>query len=189
MGLDGSVRKSGWTRWLGLFGALVLAAGLLSAFVGAGREDVTSAWDYCGAAPCRCPAQDHQTIWPGNEIVCFSPAPDPAYLMANLGSAAVMVGALIVLVGNLLRLWRVGWTWLVIRSALTVMASGFVAAVAALLASPPPCLDCPSAPSDPAFSGAAIVMRLAAVVVLAAGLLPLGLRIARSPTQSADRTG
>jgi len=100
-----------------------------------------------------------------------------------------MVGALIVLVGNLLRLWRVGWTWLVIRSALTVLASVFVLAVAALLASPPPCLDCPSAPSDPAFSGAAIVMRLAAVVVLAAGLLPLGLRIARSPTQSADRTG
>ena len=195
MGLDGSARKSGWTRWLGLFGAIVLAAGTLSAFGGAGREDVTSAWDYCGATttsvtePCRCPAQDHQTIWPGNGIVCFSPAPDPAYAMADLGSAAVMVGALIVLVGNLLRLWRVGWTWLVIRSALTVMASGFVAAVAALLASPPPCLDCPSAPSDPAFTGAAIVMGLAGVVVLAAAVLPLGLRVARSPTQSADGTG
>ena|SRR5437879_328236 len=195
MGLDGSARKSGWTRWLGLFGAIVLAAGTLSAFGGAGREDVTSAWDYCGATttsvtePCRCPAQDHQTIWPGNGIVCFSPAPDPAYAMADLGSAAVMVGALIVLVGNLLRLWRVGWTWLVIRSALTVMASGFVATVAALLASPPPCLDCPSAPSDPAFTGAAIVMGLAGVVVLAAAVLPLGLRVARSPAQSADGTG
>jgi hypothetical protein len=50
-------------------------------------------------------------------------------------------------------------------------------------------------PSDPAFSGAAIVMGLAGVVVLAAALLPLGLRMARSRSQlkavrdSADGTG
>src|SRR5438309_9878283 len=104
MGLDGSARKSGWTRWLGLFGAIVLAAGLLSACVGVGREGVTSAWDYCGATttsvtvPCRRPAQDHQTIWPGSGIGCFSPAPAPAYSMADLGSAAGMVGALMLCV-------------------------------------------------------------------------------------------
>jgi hypothetical protein len=103
--------------------------------------------------------------------------------MADLGSAAVMVGALIAVVGNLLRFRRVGWTWLVIRSALTVVASLFVTALAVLLASPPPCLDCPSAPNDPAFSGAAVVTGLAAVVVLAAALLPPGLRIVGSRSQ------
>lgn len=201
MGLDGSARKSGWTRWLGLFGAIVFAGGLVSVYGGAGRAELSSAWDYCGATttsvtvPCRCPDGDRQTIWWGKSIVCFTPAPDSAYSMANVGSAAVMVGALIVLVGNLLRLGRVGSTWLVIRSALTVVASLFVAGLAALLASPPPCLDCPSAPSDPAFSGAALVMGLAVVVVLAAALVPLGLQVVRSRSQlkvvrdSADGTG
>jgi hypothetical protein len=186
MGLDGSARKLGWTRWLGLFGAIVFAGGLLTAFGGAGRADLSSTWAYCGATPCRCPERDHQTIWPGEEIVCFSPAPDSAYSMADLGSVAVMVGALIVLVGNLLRLRRVGWTWLVMRSGLTVVASGFVAVLAGLLAGPPPCSDCPSAPSDPAFSGAAIATGLAAVVVLAAALLPLGLRMVKSRSQVKD---
>jgi hypothetical protein len=185
MGLDGSARRSGWTRWLGLFGAIVLAGGLVTAYGGALSADVSSAWDYCGAGktivpvPCRCPEQDIQTNW-GESIVCFSPAPDSAYSMADLGSAAVMVGALIVLVGYLLRLGRVGWTWLVIRSALTVVASVFVAALAALLSSGPPCLDCPSSPSYPAFAGASIVAGIAAVVVLAAALLPLGLRLVES---------
>jgi hypothetical protein len=172
-----------------LFGAIVLAVGLLSAFGGAGREEISSAWDYCGAlttsvstTPCRCPAGYHQTIWPGNGIVCFSNAPDSAYAMADLGSAAAMVGALMVLVGNLLRFRRVGWTWLVIRSVLTVVASLIAAAVAVFLASPPLCLDC-SAPSDPAFSRAAVVTGLAAVVVLAAALLPLGLRIVGSRSE------
>jgi hypothetical protein len=201
MGLDGSARKSGWTRWLGLFGAIVFAGGLLTVYGGAGRAELSSTWDYCGATttsvtvPCRCPDGDRQTIWPGQSIVCFSPAPDSAYSMADVGSAAVIVGALIVLVGNLLRLGRVGWTWLVIRSALTVVASLFVAGLAALLASPPPCLDCPSAPSDPAFSEAALVMGFAAVVVLAAAFVPLGLHVVRSRSQlkavrdSADRSG
>jgi len=169
-----------------LFGAIVVAIGLLSAFGGAGREEISSAWDYCGAlsptvstTPCRCPAAYHQTIWPGNGIVCFSNAPDSAYSMATLGSAAVMVGALIALVGNLLWFRRIGWRWLVIRSVLTVVASLVVAALAVFLASPPLCLDCPSAPSDPAFAGAAVVTGLAAIVVLAAALLPLGLRIVR----------
>ncbi len=172
-----------------MFGAIVVAAGLLSAFGGAGREEISSAWDYCGAltpgvstTPCRCPAAYHQTIWPGNGIVCFSNAPDSAYSMANVGSAAVMAGALMVLVGNLLWFRRVGWTWLVIRSVLTVVASLFAAAVAVFLASPPLCLDC-SAPSDPAFSMAAVVTGLAAVVVLAAALLPLGLRTVGSRSQ------
>jgi len=102
--------------------------------------------------------------------------------MADLGSAAVMVGALMVLVGNLLWFRRVGWTWLVIRSVLTVVASLVVAAVAVFLASPPLCLDC-SAPADPAFSRAALVTGLAAVVVLAAALLPLGLRVVGSRSQ------
>ncbi len=183
-----STRKSGWTRWLGLFGAIVVAVGLLSAFGGAGREEISSAWDYCGAlttsvsTPCRCPAGYHQTIWPGDEIVCFSNAPDSAYSMADLGSAAVMVGALMVLVGNFLWFRHVGWTWLVIRSVLTVVASLFAAAVAVFLASPPLCLDC-SAPADPAFSRAALVTGLAAVVVLAAALLPLGLRVVGSRSQ------
>jgi hypothetical protein len=129
MGLDGAARGSGLTRWLGLFGAVVLAAGLVTAYGGALRADVSSTWDYCGAGktivtvPCRCPERDIQTTWPGEAIVCFSPAPDSAYLMADLGSSAVIVGALLLAVGNLLRLGRVGWTWLVVRSALTVVAS------------------------------------------------------------------
>ena len=189
MGLDASARKSGWTRWLGLVGAIVFAVGLLAVYSGVGRAELSSAWDYCGAlttsvsTPCRCPAGDHETIWPGNEIVCFTNAPDSAYAMADLGSAAVMVGALIVLLGNLLRLRLVGWTWLVIRSVLTMVASLFVAVLALLLASPPPCLDCPSAPSDPAFAGAAIVAGIAAVVMLASALLPLGLRMVGSRSQ------
>jgi len=173
-----------------LFGAIVLAVGFLSASGGVGREEITSAWDYCGAlttsvstTPCRCPAAYHPTIWPGGEMVCFSNAPDSAYSMADLGSAAVMVGALMVLVGNLLWFRRVGWTWLVIRSVLTVVASLFVAAVAGFLASSPLCLDCPSAPGDPAFAGAAVVTGLAAIVVLAAALVPLGVRMVGSRSQ------
>jgi len=173
-----------------LFGAIVVAIGLLSAFGGAGREEISSAWDYCGAltpsvstTPCRCPAAYHPTIWPGSGIVCFSNAPDSAYSMADLGSAAVMVGALMALVGNLLWFRHVGSTWLVIRSVLTVVASLLVAAVAVFLASPPLCLDCPSSPGDPAFAGATVVTALGAVVVLAAALLPLGLRFGGSRSQ------
>jgi hypothetical protein len=189
MGLDGFARKFGWTRWLGLLGAIVFAGGLLMVYSGAGRAELSSAWDYCGAitttvtTPCRCPDGDRQAIWPGESIVCFTPAPDSAYSMADVGSAAVIVGALIVAVGNLLRFLLVGWRWLVIRSALTVVASLFVAALAALLASPPLCLDCPNSPSDPAFWGAAIVMGFAAVVMLVAALLPLRLRMVRSRSQ------
>jgi hypothetical protein len=201
MGLDGAARGSGLTRWLGLFGAVVLAAGLVTASGGALRANVSSTWDYCGAGktivtvPCHCPDRDIQTIWPGEAIVCFSPAPDSAYLMADLGSSAVIVGALLLAVGTLLRLGRVGWTWLVVRSALTVVASAVVAGLAGLLTTGPPCLDCPSAPSDPAFAGAAIVAGSAALVVLAAALLPLGFRLVsrsqsqlKTPHDSADRT-
>jgi hypothetical protein len=200
MGLDGAARGSGWTRWLGWFGAVVLAAGLATAYGGALRADLSSTWDYCGAGtttvtvPCRCPEREIQTTWPGGAIVCFSPAPDSAYSMADLGSGAVIVGALLMAVGTLLRRGRVGWTWLVTRSALTVVASVFVAVLAGLLTSGPPCLDCPSAPSDPAFAGAAIVTGSAAVVVLAAAVLPLGFRmVSRSRPEaarsSADGTG
>jgi hypothetical protein len=202
MGLDGAARGSGCTRWLGLFGVIVLAVGLVTAYGGALRADLSSTWDYCGAGktivtvPCRCPERDIQTTWPGEAIVCFSRAPDSAYSMVDLGSAAVIMGALILALGTLLRLGRVGWTWLVIRSALTVVASVFVAALAGLLTSGPPCLDCPSAPSDPAFSGAAIVTGSAAVVVLAAALLPLGFRVVslwrsrlNAAPSSADGTG
>jgi hypothetical protein len=200
MGLDGAARGSGLTRWLGLFGAVVLAAGLVTAYSGAVRADLSSTWNYCGAGktivtvPCRCPERDIQTTWPGEAIVCFSPAPDSAYSMADLGSSAVIVGALLLAVGTLLRLGRVGWTWLVIRSALTMVAVVFVAGLAGLLTSGPPCLDCPSAPSDPAFAGAATVTGSAAVVVLAAALLPLGFRLVRrsrlkAARSSADRTG
>lgn len=200
MGLDGAARGSGLTRWLGLFGAVVLAAGLVTAYGGALRADVSSTWDYCGAGktivtvPCRCPERDIQTTW-GEAIVCFSSAPDSASLMADLGSSAVIVGALLLAVGTLLRLGRVGWTWLVIRSALTVVASVVVAGLAGLLTTGPPCLDCPSSPSYPAFAGAAIVAGSAAVVVLAAALLPLGFHFVsrsqsrlKTPQDSADRT-
>jgi hypothetical protein len=51
-----------------------------------------------------------------------------------------------------------------------------VAGLAVVLSTGPPCLDCPS-PSYPAFAGPAIVAGTAAVVVLAAALLPLGFRI------------
>jgi hypothetical protein len=175
-----------------LLGAIVLVVGLLSAFSGAGRADLSSTWEYCGATttsvtvPCRCPERDLETTWPGS-IVCFSRAPDSAYSMADLGSAAIIVGALILAAGNVLRYRRVGSRWLVIRSALTVVASVFVAAVAALLAGPPPCTDCPSAPSDPGFAGAAIATGIAAVVVLVAALLPLGFRFGQ-PTERVDPT-
>jgi hypothetical protein len=200
MGLDGAARGSGLTRWLGLFGAVVLAAGLVTAYGGAWRADLSSMWNYCGAGntivpePCHCPEQDIQTTWPGS-IVCFTPAPDSAYSMADLGSGAVMVGALLLAVGTLLRIGRVGWTWLVIRSALTVVASVFVAGLAVVLTSGPLCVDCPSSPSYPAFAGAAIVAGIAAVVVLAAAVLPLGFRLVprpqprlEAPHDSADRT-
>src|ERR1700681_4012985 len=124
MGLGGAARGSGWTRWLGLFGAVVLAAGLATAYGGALRANLSSAWDYCGAGntivtvPCRCPERDIQTTWPGEAIVCFSPAPDSAHSMADLGSSALIGGALLMVLGTLLRRGRVGWTWLVIRSAL-----------------------------------------------------------------------
>jgi len=191
MGLDDAARGSGFTRWLGLLGVVVLAAGLVTAYGGALRADASSAWDYCGAGktivpvPCRCPDGDIQTTWSAESIVCFSPAPVSAYTMADLGSAAVMLGALIVLVGYLLRLGRVGWTWLLIRSALTVVASLFVAGLAVLLSSGPLCVDCPSSPAYPAFAGPAILAGSAAVVVLAAALLPLGFRLV---TRRADRT-
>src|SRR3979409_2334279 len=129
MSLAGAARGSGLTRWLGLFGAVVLAAGLVTAYGGALRADVSSAWDYCGAGktirpgPCRCPERDIQTTW-GKAIVCFSSAPDSASLMADLGSSAVIVGALLLAVGNLLRIGRVGWTWLGIRAALTAVGGG-----------------------------------------------------------------
>ena len=181
------------TRWLGLLGAVVLAAGLVSAFGGVFRAEITSAWNYCGAGrtivtvPCRCPERDIQTTWPGGEIVCFSQAPDSAYFMADLGSGAVIVGALLLAVGTLLRLGRVGRTWLVIRSALTVVASVVVAGLAGLLSAGPLCLDCPSSPSYPAFAGPAIVAGSAAVVVLATALLPLGFRLV-SHSQSRLKT-
>jgi hypothetical protein len=115
--------------------------------------------------------------------------------MADLGSSAVIVGALLLAVGNLLRLGRVGWTWLVVRSALTVVASVVVAGLAGLLTSAPPCLDCPSSPSYPAFAGAAIVAGSAAAIVLAAALIPLGFPLIsrsqsrlKTPHDSADRT-
>ena len=189
------------TRWLGLFGAVVLAAGLVTAYGGVLRADVSSAWDYCGAGrtivtvPCRCPEGYIQQAWSPESIVCFSRAPDSAALMADLGSGAVIVGALLLAVGTFLRLGRVGRRWLVIRSALTVVASLVVAGLAGLLATGPPCLDCPSSPSDPAFAGAAIVSGTAAVVVLAAALLPLGFRLVsrslsrlKTPHDSADTT-
>jgi hypothetical protein len=69
-----------------------------------------------------------------------------------------------------------------------------VAGLAGLLNTGPPCLDCPSAPSYPAFAGAAIVAGSAAVVVLAAALIPLGFRLVsrsqsrlKTPHDSADR--
>ncbi len=166
-----------------MLGAVVLAAGLVTAYGGVFRADVSSAWDYCGAGktnmtlPCRCPERDIQTTWPGDAIVCFSPAPDSAYSLADLGSSAVIVGALLLLLGTLLRRRGVGRTWLVIRSALTVVASLLVAGLAVVLASGPPCLDCPSSPSYPAFAVAALVAGSAAIVVLAAALLPLGFRV------------
>jgi hypothetical protein len=195
MGLDGSPRKSRWTRWLGLFGAVVLAAGLVTASDGVLRAYVSSDWNYCGAGriivpvPCHCPERYIQTTW-GEDIVCFSPAPDSASLMADLGSSAVIVGALLLAVGNLLRIGRVGWTWLVIRSALTVVASVVVAGLARALTTGPLCLDCPSSPSYPEFAGAAIVAGSAAVIVLAAALIPPGFRFIRlkTPNDSADRT-
>src|SRR3979409_414388 len=119
MSLAGAARGSRLTRWLGLFGAVVLAAGLVTAYGGALRADLSSTWDYCGTGktivtvPCRCPERDIQTTWPGEAIVCFSQAPDSAYLMADLGSSAVIVGALLLAVGTLLRLGRVGGTLLV----------------------------------------------------------------------------
>jgi hypothetical protein len=201
MDLNGAAHGSGLTRWLGLFGAVVLAAGLVTAYGGVLRADVSSAWDYCGAGktivtvPCRCPEGDIKTTWSPESIACFSPAPDSASLMADLGSSAVIVGALLLAVGTLLRLGRVGRTWLVVRSALTVVASVVVAGLAALLSAGPPCLDCPSSPSDPAFARAAIVAGSAAVVVLAAALIPLGFHLVsrsqsrlKTPHDSADRT-
>jgi hypothetical protein len=200
MGLDGAARGSGWTRWLGLFGALVLAAGLVTAYGGALRAEMSSGWEYCGAgqtivtAPCRCPDRDIQTTW-GDSIVCFSQAPDSAFSMANLGSGAVLAGALLLAVGTFLRLGSVGRRWLVIRSALTVVASVVVAGLAGVLTSGPLCVDCPSSPSDPGFSGAALVVGFAAIVVLAAALLPLGWRVLNSRSllkavgDSADGTG
>jgi hypothetical protein len=201
MDLDGAARGSGLTRWLGLFGAVVLAAGLVTAFGGVLRADISSDWDYCGAGrtivtvPCHCREGYIQQAWSPESIVCFSRAPDSASLMANLGSGAVIVGAILLAVGTLLRLGRVGWTWLVIRSALTVWASLVVAGLAVLLTTGPPCLDCPSSPSDPAFAGAAIVAGSAAVVVLATALLPLGFRWGsrsqsrlKTPHDPADRT-
>src|ERR1700687_3722585 len=116
MGLDGATRGSGLARWLGLFGAVVLAAGLVTAYGGVLRADVSSAWDSCGAGktivtvPCRCPEGDIRTTWSPESIVCFSPAPDSASLMADVGSSAVIVGALLLVVGTLLRLGRVGRT-------------------------------------------------------------------------------
>jgi hypothetical protein len=75
------------------------------------------------------------------------------------------------------------------------VASVVVAGLAAVLTTGPPCTDCPSAPSYPAFAGAAIAAGIAAVVVLAAAVLPLGFRlVSRSqsrlnrPHDSADRT-
>jgi hypothetical protein len=201
MDLDGAARGSGLTRWLGLFGAVVLAAGLVTAYGGALRADVSSTWDYCGAGktivtvPCRCPERTIQTTWPGEAIVCFSPAPDSASLMADLGSSAAIVGALLLALGNLLRLGRVGWTWLVVRSALTVVASVVIAGLAGLLTAGPPCLDCPSSPSYPTFARAAIVAGSAAVIVLAAALIPLGFGLIsrsqsrlKTPHDPADRT-
>lgn len=174
------------TRWLGSIGGVILAGGLVTAYGGVLRADLNSAWDYCGAGktivtvPCRCPEQDIQTTWPGGEIVCFSRAPDAATSLADLGSVAVLVGALMLAVGIFLRLGRVRRTWLVIRSVLTLVASAFVAGLAGLLVSGPPCLDCPSSPSDPGFVGAAIAAGIAAVVVLAAAVIPLGFRIVKS---------
>jgi hypothetical protein len=173
----GWLRGSGLTRWLGVLGAVVLAAGLFAAYAGVVSAEVSSVWNYCGAAPCRCPELDIQTTWPDGSIVCFTPAPDSAYSMANLGAGAAIVGALLVAAGALLRLSRVGWTWLVIRSSLTLVASVFVAGLASLLTSGPPCLDCPSSPSYPAFAGAATVVGFAAVVMLVAALVPLGFRL------------
>jgi hypothetical protein len=115
--------------------------------------------------------------------------------MADLGSVAVIVGAILLAVGILVRLGRVGGRWLVIRSALTVAASAFAGGLAGLLSAGPPCLDCPSSPSDPAFAGAALAAGSAAVVMLAAALLPLGFRVVmgsqsrpEAPHDSADRT-
>src|ERR1700716_2579188 len=135
MDLNGAARGPGWTRWLGLFGAVVLAAGLVTAYGGVLRADVGAAWDYGGAGktivtvPCRCPEGDIQTTWAPESIVCFSPAPDTASLMADLGSSAVIVGALLLAVGTFLRLGRVGRTWLGIRAALTLVAGGGVGGV------------------------------------------------------------
>jgi hypothetical protein len=195
MALHGAARGSGLTRWLGLLGAVVLAAGLVTAYYGAFGGELGSTWNYCGASqtivtvPCRCPEQDIQTTWPGDAIVCFSRAPDLAYSMADLGSGAVMVGAILLAVGTLLNLGRVERTWLVIRSALAVVASVLAAGLAGLLISGPLCVDCPSSPRDPAFAGAAIAAGIAAVVGLAAALLPLAFRLARrdAPYDSAGR--
>jgi hypothetical protein len=92
-----------------------------------------------------------------------------------------MVGALLLAVGTFLSLRRVGRTWLVIRSALTAVVSVLVAGLAGVMTSGPLCVDCPSSPSDPGFAGAAIIAGIAAVVVLAAALLPLGFRLVRRP--------
>src|ERR1700682_117605 len=100
MDLKGAARGSRLMQCRGLFGAVVLVAVLVTAYGGALRADVSSAWDYCGAGktivtvPCRCPERDIQTTW-GKAIVCFSSAPDSASLMADLGSGAVFVGALL----------------------------------------------------------------------------------------------
>jgi hypothetical protein len=110
-------RGSGLTRWLGVLGAVVLAAGLFAAYAGVVSADVSSVWNYCGAAPCRCPELDIQTTWPDQSIVCFTPAPDSAYSMAKLGSGAATVGALLLAAGALLRVSQVGWKWLAIRSS------------------------------------------------------------------------
>src|SRR6202171_928763 len=138
MDLKGAARGSRLMQCRGLFGAVVLVAVLVTGYGGVLRADVSSAWDYCGAGktivtvPCRCPEGDIRTTWSPESIVCFSPAPDSASLMADVGSSAVIVGALLLAVGTFLRLGRVGRTWLVIRSALTVVASVVVAGLAGL---------------------------------------------------------
>src|SRR3982074_3727401 len=101
MGLDGAARGSGLTRWLGLFGAVVLAAGLVTASGGVLGADISSAWDYCGAGrtivtvPCRCPEGYIEQAWSPESIVCSSPAASPSSSVATRGSGAVIVGALL----------------------------------------------------------------------------------------------